>query len=250
MHNSLHNFKKRVLIFGLGLFFCLGSLAQERFIRWRETQLELGILTEGDSVSGFFQFQNVSNRPVVLKKLQTTCGCTSTNFVEGKAIAPQSVDSFAFRFLSAGQVGHLHKLMVVEYEANELNFSDTLLLHGEVQPPQPAYRDRYPYKNKHLLLLTPLVVFGNISGKEAAKAKITLGLEGRKREKMEVLYLPKGFRLKRKWVKEQQVNVLWLEVKLKKLENKGFVEIPFLLKGKKTGETFDMKLSYYFEGKQ
>ncbi|MEY4852743.1 MAG: hypothetical protein RIS99_1138, partial [Bacteroidota bacterium] len=40
------------------------------------------------------------------------------------------------------------------------------------------------------------------------------------------------------------------EVKLKKIENKGFVEIPFLLKGKKTGETFDMKLSYYLEGKR
>jgi hypothetical protein len=77
-----------------------------------------------------------------------------------------------------------------------------------------------------------------------------LGLEGRKKEKVEVLYLPKGFRLKSKWVKEQQVNVLWLEVKSKKLENKGFVEIPFLLKGKKTGETFDMKLSYYLEGKR
>jgi hypothetical protein len=248
MLNSFHHFKKRVLIFGLGLFFCLSSFAQGQFLRWRETQLELGMLTEGDSVSGFFQFQNVSKGPVILKKLQTTCGCTSTNFVEGKSIAPQSVDSFAYRFLSAGQVGHLHKLLVVEYEANQLNFSDTLLLHGEVQPPQPPYRARFPYKNEHMLLLTPLVVFGNISEKEVAKAKITLGLEGRKKEKVEVLYLPKGFRLKSKWIKEQQVNVLWLEVKLKKLENKGFVEIPFLLKGKKTGETFDMKLSYYLEG--
>lgn len=240
----------RVLIFGLGLFFCWVAPAQDRAVRWKEAVLELGVLTEGDSVSGAFKFQNGSNDSVILKNLQTTCGCTSVDFISGKKIAPQQFDSLSFVFRSAGQVGHLHKLLVLEYEVNQQSYFDTLILHGEVQPPKPAYRSLFPYKNEYLLLLTPLVVFGNISGKEVVKAKMTLGLENRKKEKMEVLHLPKGFKLKNKWVKEQQVNVLWLELKTKKLKETGFVEIPFLLRGKNTGETFDLKLSYYFERKQ
>jgi hypothetical protein len=37
-------------------------------------------------------------------------------------------------------------------------------------------------------------------------------------------------------------------MKVKKIKTKGFVEIPFLIKGKKSKETFDLKLSYYLEG--
>lgn len=239
---------KRVLIFGLGLFFCFSAQTQNRILKWENDVMELGSLTEGDSVSGVFSFFNSTQKVIRLIKLQTTCGCTSTDFVEGKILAPQSVDRFTFLFRSAGQVGHLHKLLVMEYQVENQVVTDTLLLHGEVLPKKPSYHELFPYKGKNLLLLTPMVVFGNVSGKEFAKAKITLGVEGIKKERVKLAYLPKGVRLKTKRVREGEVEVLWLEMKVKKMKTKGFVEIPFLIKGKKSKETFDLKLSYYLEG--
>jgi len=237
----------RVLIFGLGLFFYRETIAQTSPLLWKDKVLEIGNLTEGDSVSGYFQLQNVSNKFVLLKGLQTTCGCTSTDSVVGRTLFPQATDRLGFRFYSAGQIGHLHKLLVITYENEGQIFSDTLVLHGEVLPKKPTYSALFPYKSDRLFLLTPLVVFGNVSNQKKVKAKITLGLEGLKKEKIQLVYLPKGFRLKSKWIKENEVNVIWMEINVRKLKNTGFVEIPFLLKGKKTEASFDMKINYYFE---
>ncbi|HEY4788756.1 MAG TPA: DUF1573 domain-containing protein [Bacteroidales bacterium] len=83
--------KKLVLLFSLGVFM-LGNLVAQTDttanknkpeIKFDKTDIDLGIIPQGQPKSFEFEFTNEGDAPLVLSNVQPTCGCTIADWPKG-----------------------------------------------------------------------------------------------------------------------------------------------------------------------
>jgi len=91
---------------------------------------DFGEVTEGKKVEHEFAFTNTGNEPLIISKVQASCGCTTPEYSKNP-IAPGEMGKVKVVFNSAGQMGKQHKVITVTSNAASPN---TLLhLRGEVK---------------------------------------------------------------------------------------------------------------------
>ena len=81
-------------------------------IQWIDTVKELGTVTEGQKLEVSFRFKNVGDKPLVIERVQPSCGCTVADPPK-EAIAPGAEGVIKGVFDSNGRVGPNHKTMTV-----------------------------------------------------------------------------------------------------------------------------------------
>jgi hypothetical protein len=81
-------------------------------VQWLDTVRDLGTVTEGQRPEVSFKFKNIGNKPLVIERVQTSCGCTVANPPK-EAIAPGEEGEIKGVFDSNGRVGPNHKTMTV-----------------------------------------------------------------------------------------------------------------------------------------
>lgn len=77
-----------------------------------DTLIDVGTIGEGEVVKYSASFRNTGSEPLVVKSVNTSCGCTSVDY-EKKPIAAGEAGHFSFRFDSRGMLGLQHKLIEV-----------------------------------------------------------------------------------------------------------------------------------------
>ncbi|OFY69432.1 MAG: hypothetical protein A3G23_00745 [Bacteroidetes bacterium RIFCSPLOWO2_12_FULL_37_12] len=87
-------------------------------IQFLETSKDFGNITQGEKVSYDFTFRNTGTEPLVLSNVQTTCGCTATNWPR-EPIAPGEMKKIAATFNSAGKSGKQDKVITITSNAND-----------------------------------------------------------------------------------------------------------------------------------
>lgn len=91
---------------------------------------DFGEIKEGEKVEHEFTFTNTGNEPLIISKVQASCGCTTPEYSKNP-IAPGEEGKVKVVFNSAGQAGKQHKVITVTSNAASPN---TLLhLRGEVK---------------------------------------------------------------------------------------------------------------------
>jgi len=73
---------------------------------------DFGTITEGTVVSHTFHLRNTGHSPLIITKIQTSCGCTTPNF-SPKPVAIGDTTSFQVRFDSKGKGGPQTKFITV-----------------------------------------------------------------------------------------------------------------------------------------
>jgi len=67
-----------------GFFFFTGASAQEKngkpFIKFGETKYNFGFVKQGDVVKIEYAFKNTGSEPLIISKIEVTCGCTVADF--------------------------------------------------------------------------------------------------------------------------------------------------------------------------
>ncbi len=108
---------KKVLI--LFLFISTVSLAQEEaasvpgpIITFEETEFNFEDIYQGDKVEHVFNFENTGDAPLIITNVQTTCGCTATNW-EREPILPGSKSSIKVNYNSASKMGRQNKIITI-----------------------------------------------------------------------------------------------------------------------------------------
>lgn len=81
-------------------------------ITFEETEFNFGDIHQGDKVTHVFDFENTGNAPLVITNVQTTCGCTATNW-EREPIKPGSKSTITVNFNSAHKMGRQNKVISV-----------------------------------------------------------------------------------------------------------------------------------------
>ena len=81
-------------------------------IQWLDTAKDLGTVTEGQKLEVSFRFKNIGDKPLVIERVQPSCGCTVADPPK-EAIAPGKEGEIKGVFDSNGRVGPNHKTLQV-----------------------------------------------------------------------------------------------------------------------------------------
>lgn len=67
-----------------------------------KTVKNYGVITEGDTLKGYFVFKNTGKQPLKISRYTVECHCTEV-FYPNNAIAPMQTDTLFFTFDSYGK---------------------------------------------------------------------------------------------------------------------------------------------------
>ena len=105
------------LIFGVFVVFYAYAQDTEEVVpgptmTFEEVSFDFGDINQGDKVQHIFAFENSGDTPLIITNVQTTCGCTATNWPRDP-IAPGESASLTVNFNSAGKMGRQNKIITV-----------------------------------------------------------------------------------------------------------------------------------------
>lgn len=107
--------KKLLIIF---VFLSTVSWAQDTAtvagpaITFEESTFDFGDINQGDKVEHIFNFENTGDAPLVITNVQTTCGCTATDW-KREPILPGETSTIKVNFNSAGKMGRQNKVITI-----------------------------------------------------------------------------------------------------------------------------------------
>ena len=123
------------------LFLCIFSfvISHQSFsqaaISFEETEFDFGKVAEGTQATHEFVFKNTGNAPLVLSKVQASCGCT-TPFWTKEPIQPGKTGVISASYNSANRPGAFNKSITITSNANPA--TTRLFIKGNVVPVSQA----------------------------------------------------------------------------------------------------------------
>ena len=79
---------------------------------------DFGEITQGQKVTHTFKFSNTGTAPLVISRVQTTCGCTVPTW-PSQPIPPGEAAEIAATFNSQGKMGVQNKVITIHSNASE-----------------------------------------------------------------------------------------------------------------------------------
>ncbi|MEN8248389.1 MAG: DUF1573 domain-containing protein [Bacteroidota bacterium] len=126
------------LIFGVFVVFY--AFAQEEaklegpVITFEATSHDFGDITQGEKVAHVFKFENTGTNPLVITNVQSTCGCTATEWPR-EPILPGETGSIKVNYDSTGRYGRQNKVISVVSNAvsplNQVKITTNVLPAGD-----------------------------------------------------------------------------------------------------------------------
>jgi hypothetical protein len=134
-----------VIVPVLALFFASGALAQAKKPRavFKERAHDFGKVKQGDVVNHEFVFKNEGNAPLVIDRVETTCGCTAA-LVSDKNILPGNEGKIKTTFDTRGYSGKMTRYVyLVSNDAQNERTELSLSVDIEVPPSARIDVDKY-----------------------------------------------------------------------------------------------------------
>ncbi|MFD2244664.1 DUF1573 domain-containing protein [Pontibacter ruber] len=85
-------------------------------ITFEEKEFNFGDITQGDVVEHTFKFTNTGNQPLVIERVDVTCGCTTPAWTK-EPVMPGKTGFVTAKFNSAGKLGQQKKSITVHSNA-------------------------------------------------------------------------------------------------------------------------------------
>jgi hypothetical protein len=101
-------------------------------ISFKETVHDFGTIAQGEKVSYTFDYTNTGAVPLVLSNVQTTCGCTASQWSR-TPLAPGKTGKLSASFDSKGKVGRQNKVITIF--SNAANAEERVRIVVNVLPP-------------------------------------------------------------------------------------------------------------------
>lgn len=113
-----------LLVFSLVLF-------ADAEIKFKEKEIDFGEIESGETIEVKFEFENVGDKPLIIKNVSTSCGCTATR-LEKREFQPGERGEIPAKFFSRGYSGRIIKTVTVT--TNDKKNKHTILkIAGEVK---------------------------------------------------------------------------------------------------------------------
>lgn len=105
--------KRLIFSFVLMLGAAMAYSQSGPMLVWDKANHDFGEISEGSQVSHTFRFTNKGNEPLILTRVQPSCGCTVPNNWPKDPIMPGGAGEISVSFNSSGRVGTNTKVVQV-----------------------------------------------------------------------------------------------------------------------------------------
>ncbi|MDD3107721.1 MAG: DUF1573 domain-containing protein [Alistipes sp.] len=165
---------------------CVSSLcAQNMPLHFEQTIWNFGTLREeAGKVSHRFAFRNEGSVPVVIERVEVSCGCTTPEFSR-EPVRPKASGFLTITYDPKGRPGTFRKEVTVWCNGGGKR---VLTLTGEVTPDPAAVADYYPIQAGVLRLSSEELNLGYVPRDAAKAGAIELYNQTEQRVKIEVRY--------------------------------------------------------------
>lgn len=99
-------------------------------ISFPETKFDFGEIMQGEQIKHTFKFKNSGDKPLIIKEVHSSCGCTVANYTN-KPVNPQSEGFIKVTFNSAGKQGRQYKTITII--SNTKPEKNVLIITGNVK---------------------------------------------------------------------------------------------------------------------
>ena len=130
---------KKIFLFASALVFSVAVMAQTQLkaddvIKFTQEKHDFGKIKQGVPVTYFFEFKNISDKPVVVENASASCGCTIPEKPE-KPIAPGATGKIKVQY-NAAAVAPFNKDVYIKLAGIEQ--PKTVHITGEVVTGDPG----------------------------------------------------------------------------------------------------------------
>ena len=102
-------------------------------ITFDKTEYNFGTIKQGDIINYEFKFKNTGKSPLIIRKVTTSCGCTTT-FYTREPIKPGETGVIKVKFNSSGRLGRQYKTITVITNSPDPSSNRVILrLVGEIK---------------------------------------------------------------------------------------------------------------------
>ena len=152
---------KKYGLFLVCLVFSLSAMSQKAVINFDVKSHDFGKVNEEDGkITHVFDFTNKGNAPLVINRVQASCGCTTPTWTK-EPIEPGKTGSITVTYNPQGRPGMFTKTITVYSNATEEQV--VLVIKGEVIPKQAVVKDAYPVDMNGLSLKSKVVQMNNVN---------------------------------------------------------------------------------------
>ncbi len=161
--------RKYILIL-LAFFLPFAVSAQADMLKFKKTTHDFGTIKEEKGVvSHTFIFQNLARVPIIIKSVQTTCGCTTPIWTK-KPVLPQKKGIIKVTYNPMNRPSKFIKTITVTTNLGKKQ----LTIKGDVTPRPKTLAEKYPKKMGQLRLKTSYVMFDQIANKQEKKMTVAM----------------------------------------------------------------------------
>lgn len=142
------------------LVISLTAMSQKAVISFDEKNKDFGKINEEDGkVTHVFEFKNKGATPLVINRVQASCGCTTPTWTK-EPIEPGKAGSITVTYNPAGRPGPFTKTITVNSNSTEEEV--VLIIKGEVIPKQSSENNPYPVSMNGLVAKSRVVQMNNV----------------------------------------------------------------------------------------
>ena len=151
------------------IVFSMAAMAQKAVINFEKKNYDFGKVKEEDGkITTTFSFKNEGNSPLVINRVQASCGCTTPTWTK-EPIEPGKSGSIVVTYNPLGRPGIFVKTITVY--SNATDEQTILIIKGDVIPKQTVDENAYPINMHGLLLKTKVIQMNNIEkGKSTTRS--------------------------------------------------------------------------------
>lgn len=210
---------KRILL--LLAVFCTVQVSAQ-VIKFEDTKHDFGTIQESKgSVTHVFTFKNTGDKPLILKHVQASCGCTTPEWPK-QPIAPGKSAVVKAVFNPKNRSGSFHKS--IRITSNATNGETSVFINGKIEKAPPTLEEYYRQPMGDLHFRSTYAAFTKIKNTEKQEQKIEFINLSDKDVKLASLKLPKAiqFTFEPKVVKPNQKGVINVSFDATKAEVFGY----------------------------
>jgi len=142
------------------LIISMVAMSQKSVINFETKSHDFGKINEDDGKVTFeFDFSNVGNSPLVVSRVQASCGCTTPSWTK-EPIEPGKKGTIDVTYNPSGRPGVFMKTITVYNNSTEEQV--TLVIKGEVIPKSSGVSSEYPVVMSGLRLKTKVIQLNNV----------------------------------------------------------------------------------------
>ncbi|MFV0472036.1 MAG: DUF1573 domain-containing protein [Paludibacteraceae bacterium] len=153
--------RKFEILIALLALVIIGAKAQKPVITFVEKEYDFGSINETDGkVTHVFEFTNTGAVPLVIQRVQASCGCTTPDWTK-QPVEPGKKGTVTAIYNPLGRPGVFSKGITVY--SNASNETEQLSIKGNVISKQQEESNAFPYQAGGLQYSSKAVTMGNVN---------------------------------------------------------------------------------------